>query len=98
MVWRGRHPDVDDHQLRFAITHEPEQLCAIGGLAHHVETRPVEQTGQTFAKQDIVVGDDDLHGIHIDPPGGGHIWCNPNNLPRNSQMEQDLRRIAASRY
>ena len=62
---RRRHPNIDHHELRLAVTNQGEQLRRIGGLAHHLETRPLQQAGQTLAQQNVVVGDDDLHGRHV---------------------------------
>ena len=53
---RRRHPDVDDRQLRTDRTDQGEQFCTVPCLADHVRTGTVEQAGETFAQQDVVVG------------------------------------------
>ena len=56
---RRRHPDVDDGQVRIALADELEQLTPAARLADDIEPGPFEQTRETFAQQDVVVGDDD---------------------------------------
>jgi hypothetical protein len=52
--------------LRPAITDQGEQLRRSGGLTYYLETRPVQQAGQALSQQDVVVGNDDLDGRHVE--------------------------------
>ncbi len=53
------HPDVDDRQFRLGRTDQGEQSGSIPGLADDVEPRTIEQAGEAFTQQDIVVGEHD---------------------------------------
>jgi hypothetical protein len=64
---RRRHPDVDDRQLRPGRTDQGEQSGLIPRLADDVEPGTVEQAGETFTQQDIVVGEHD-------PGCGPALW------------------------
>ena len=55
---RGRHPNVDDDELRLVLTNELEELVRVAGLTDDLEVRPLEQARETFAQKDVVVGDD----------------------------------------
>jgi hypothetical protein len=54
----GRHPDVDDDEVRGGVADEREQLPRVSRLTHHLDAEALEQTGQAFAEQDVVLGDD----------------------------------------
>ena len=56
---RRRHPDVDDSQVGPGRTDQGEQPGSVPRLAGDVEPGTVEQAGETFAQQDIVVGEHD---------------------------------------
>ena len=53
----GRHPDVDDSQVRPGRPDQAHQPGGVAGLAHDLISRPVEQAGQALAQQHIVVGE-----------------------------------------
>jgi hypothetical protein len=53
---RGRHPDVDDHELGLARAHEPEELVGVARLTDDLEAGPFEQAREAFAQEDVVVG------------------------------------------
>ena len=53
------HPDVNDRQLRLGRTDQGEQSGLVPCLADNVESRTVEQAGEAFAQQDIVIGEHD---------------------------------------
>ena len=62
---RWWHPDVDDRHLRVDRTDQGEQLDPIAGLADHPEPRTLEQAGQAFTQQDVVVGQHHPRGALI---------------------------------
>jgi hypothetical protein len=47
---RGRHPDIDDHQLWLGIAHDLPQLVSIADLADYLELEPLQQAGQALAQ------------------------------------------------
>src|SRR6185312_8432774 len=53
---RGRHPDVDDRQIRTMLTHQLQQLHRITRLPNHLKTRPTKQTHHSLTDQHIIVG------------------------------------------
>jgi hypothetical protein len=59
---RGRHPNIDDHELGLVLAHEREELVRVAGLADDLEARPLEHARDALAQQDVVVGDDDPTG------------------------------------
>ena len=68
---RGRHSNVDDHELGLVFAHELEELVCVTGLADDLEAGPLDQTGEAFAQKDVVVGDDDAVAVvrgRIDRP------------------------------
>ena len=40
---RGRHPDVDDHELGLVVAHELDQLVRVARLADDLEVGSLEQ-------------------------------------------------------
>ena len=60
---RGRHPDVDDHQLRLVLAHKREKVIGVARLADDLEVRALEQAREPFAQEDVVVGNDDASTI-----------------------------------
>jgi hypothetical protein len=56
---RRRHPDIDDRQLRLCRAHQRQELSPVPRLADNIEPRAVEQASEAFAKQDVIVGQDD---------------------------------------
>jgi hypothetical protein len=53
---RGRHPDIDDRQVRDVPANQLQQLRAVARLADHLETRPPQQASNPLADQHIVIG------------------------------------------
>jgi hypothetical protein len=51
----GRHPDVDDREVRSVLANELDQLGGVAGLAHNLEAGALEQARQTFTEKDVVV-------------------------------------------
>jgi hypothetical protein len=51
----GRHPDVDDHELGRALTHELEQLGRVARLPDDREPGPLQQADKSLSEQDVVV-------------------------------------------
>src|SRR5436305_4924795 len=60
---RGRHPDVDNRDIRVGGAEPAHELVAVGELAGDFEPRFGEQAREAFAHQHGVVGDDYAHGI-----------------------------------
>src|SRR6266511_5185628 len=56
---RGRHPNVDDHELWLMFAHELDQLVCVARLAGDLEVGSLEQAREPFAQKDVVVGHDD---------------------------------------
>ncbi len=56
-----RHPNVGHYQLGGLVANQRQQLRAVAGLPHDVETRAFEQAGQSLAEQDVVLGHDHAH-------------------------------------
>jgi hypothetical protein len=56
---RRRHPNVDDHELRFVLTDEIEKLRRIARLTDDLEIRPLEHARQALSEKDVVVGHND---------------------------------------
>ena len=52
---RGRHPDVDDHELWTELADELDQLAPVPGLADDFEARALEKACQTLAEKDVIV-------------------------------------------
>ena len=52
---RGRHADVDDHEVGPELTDQREQLRGVPGLTHHVETGTLEQAGEALTQENLVV-------------------------------------------
>src|SRR6516164_7642920 len=59
---RGRHPDVDDRDVRVVAVHLFQQFGAVGGQPGDLEACLLEQPGQALAQDDGVVGDYYSHG------------------------------------
>jgi hypothetical protein len=59
---RRRHPDVDDRKIRVQRPHESEELFRITSLSDDLETGALKQTRDTFAHEEVVVGDDNADG------------------------------------
>jgi hypothetical protein len=55
----GRHPDVNDRQLRPGRTDLGQQFDTVAGLADDIEPGTIEQTSQAFTQQNVVVGEHD---------------------------------------
>ena len=52
---RGRHADVDDHEIRPKLAHELEQLGGVARLTDDLEPGSREQAGETLAHENLVV-------------------------------------------
>jgi signal transduction histidine kinase len=48
---RGRHANVDDHEVGPKLAHQVDQLGRVPGLTHNLETRTLEHAGETLAHQ-----------------------------------------------
>jgi hypothetical protein len=59
---RRWHSHVDDGEVRVEGGDRFEQLCRITRLGHDREARLGEQSGESFAEEDGVVGEDDPYG------------------------------------
>ena len=57
----------------------------VAGLTDHLETRPVQQAGQALAEQDVVIGDDDPYGRHVESFRHRDHRRSLNNLATKSQ-------------
>ena len=51
----GRHPDIHHHHIGAGFAHQGEQLDSVADLADDGEPRAVQQAGQTFAQEGLVV-------------------------------------------
>ena len=60
---RGRHPGVDNRELRAVLPYELEQVQRLVALAHDLEAGTLEQAGEALAQQHIVVGNHDTRGV-----------------------------------
>jgi hypothetical protein len=56
---RGRHTDVHDYEVGLGRVDYIEELAGVPGLPHDLESGAVEQAGQAFAKENVVLGDGD---------------------------------------
>jgi hypothetical protein len=54
---RGRHSDVDDHEVGLLLSDEPKELTGLPGLADNVVIGAVEEAGKALAQENVVVGD-----------------------------------------
>ena len=70
---RGRHANVDDHEVRPKLAHQVDQLGRVPALTHHLETGTLEQAGETLAHEDLVVRQHD--------PGRARAHRNDYGLP-----------------
>ena len=52
---RGRHANIDDHEVGPKLAHQVDQLGRVPGLTHHLETGALEQAGETLAHENLVV-------------------------------------------
>jgi CheY-like chemotaxis protein len=52
---RGRHPNVDDRELRIELVDELDRLGPGPGLADYFEARALEKPSQPLAEKDLVV-------------------------------------------
>jgi hypothetical protein len=59
----GRHPYVHDGDVRLPRLDHAQQGVGIATAAGDLEARILEQPGEALAKQRLVVGDHDSHGI-----------------------------------
>jgi hypothetical protein len=59
-----RHSDVDDREVGLVLAHEVDQLRPAGALTDDLVARPLEHARYPFAKEDVVVGQDDAHVAH----------------------------------
>ena len=62
MVWR--HANVDDDQVRLAGANELEQLRGVARLTNDLEARPLEQAGDAFAKEHVIIRNGDARQGH----------------------------------
>jgi hypothetical protein len=51
----GRHPDVDEHQIRRSGPHDLDESRRVAGLPDDFKTRALQQAAQALAQQDVVV-------------------------------------------
>ena len=58
----GRHPDVDDRNVRSLSVDEREQAVRVGGLTRDVEPPLGQEASETFPEQQRVVGERYAHG------------------------------------
>ena len=56
---RRRHPNVNDDELGPVLADERQQLVRVAGLTDNLEVGPLQEARQTFAQENVVVGDDD---------------------------------------
>ena len=63
----GRHPDVDDRDVRVLLADGGEELRGVAGLGDDLESGLGEQAGDALAQQDRVVRerDPERHGTGI---------------------------------
>jgi hypothetical protein len=70
---RGRHPDVDDGQLRLVLGHRLEQLRGVRHGRDDLEAAVGEHPGEPVPQQHRVLGDHDSHGssaVMVGRPAG----------------------------
>ena len=58
---RGRHPDIDDGQVRPVLRGGPEQPVGVAHRGQHLVALVLEQRRDPLAKQREVLGDHHLH-------------------------------------
>ena len=61
VVFVGGMPNVGHHQIGRPIADKRHQLRAVAGLPDNVQTRPIQETGQTLTQQHIILGHYDPH-------------------------------------
>jgi len=52
----GRHPDVDDGEIRALRPDEGDEALRVPGLAGDVESGPFQQSRDALAQQHVVIG------------------------------------------
>jgi hypothetical protein len=62
-----RHPDIDDGEVRNRVTDGGEQPGGVGGPADDIHARALEQAGEPFTQQDVVVGQDHPQPVTAHP-------------------------------
>jgi hypothetical protein len=67
----GRHPDVDDREVRSVLANELDQLGGVAGLAHNLEAGALEQARQTFTEKDVVVSQHHARAARVHVPDYG---------------------------
>jgi len=63
-VWVGGHADVHHHQLWRLRIDKGQELGAVAGLPDNLEPGALEQAGQPFTQQDVVLGQDNPQVAH----------------------------------
>jgi len=87
---RGRHPNVDDDELGRVLAYELEELTCVAGLTDDLKTGSLEQAGEAFAEEDVVVGHDDPGALvrgRIDRPSTLRAPTPADQLPALSPLE-----------
>jgi hypothetical protein len=62
---RRRHPDVDDRKIRIQSAHEREEPIRVTGLTYDLKTGALKQARDTFAHEEVIVGDDNARAGRI---------------------------------
>ena len=57
----GRHPDVDQYQIRTLSTDQRDEAIRIPGLTGNLESCSLQQPCYALAQQDIVIGQNNPH-------------------------------------
>ena len=70
----GRHPHVDDREVRLVLADQREQRVGVARAADDLVAGVLEQPGEALAQEHGVLGDHDAHGsctaIRVPAPGG----------------------------
>ena len=56
---RGRHPDVDDRDIRAVLARGSQERLRVAHLGDHLEARVAEETSRSLAHEERVVGQDE---------------------------------------
>src|SRR6201999_1225393 len=60
----GRHPDVDQHEIRMVLAREFDQRGAVASLTQDCEVLAGQQAGEALTKQDVILGHEDTDRLY----------------------------------
>ena len=60
---RVGHVEIEHDQIRFELARQRHRLGSVLGLAHHAHAGALQHVAQSFAKEVVVVREDDAQSI-----------------------------------